>query len=60
MFGKFNRTRRHTSAPNDSAEFVSPGCIKMGRFLMTWDNERSSASRKEKVVCVVETTGDEV
>jgi len=64
LFGKFSRTRRHRSAPNDSAEFVSPvvspGCIKMGRFLMTWDNERSSASREEKVVYVVETTGDEI
>ena len=24
--------------------FVSPGCIKMGRLLMTWDDEASSAS----------------
>jgi hypothetical protein len=24
--------------------FVSPGCMKMGRFLMTWDDEASSAN----------------
>ena len=24
--------------------FVSPGCIKMGTLLMTWDDEASSAS----------------
>jgi hypothetical protein len=24
--------------------FVSPGCIKMGRFLMMWDDEASRAS----------------
>ena len=39
---------------------MSPGCIKMGGLLMTWDNEGSSASHEEKVVCVVETTADEV
>jgi hypothetical protein len=39
---------------------MSPGCIKMGGLLMTWDDDGSSASYEEKVVCVVETTADEV
>jgi len=39
---------------------VSPGCIKMGRFLMTWDDEASGASYQQKVGCVVETIADEV
>ena len=36
-----------------------PG-IKNGQLLMTWDDEASSASYQQKVVCVVETTADEV
>jgi len=40
--------------------FVSPGCIKMGRFLMTSDEEASSASYQQNLVFVVETTADEV
>jgi len=32
----------------------------MGRFLMTSDDEASSASCWQKVVCVVETIADEV
>jgi len=39
---------------------VSPGCIKMGRLLMTWDDEASSGSYQQNLVCVVETTADEV
>ena len=35
-------------------------CIKMGRFLMTSDDEASSASYQQNLACVVETTADEV
>jgi len=40
--------------------FVSPGCMKMGRFLMTWDDEASGASYQQKLVCAVATIADEV
>jgi len=32
----------------------------MGAFLMTWDDEASSASYQQKVVCLLETTADDV
>ena len=35
-------------------------CMKMGTLLMTWDDEASSASYQQNLVCVVETTADEV
>jgi hypothetical protein len=31
-------------ANQNSAGFVSPGCIKMGTFLITWDDEVCRAS----------------
>ena len=40
--------------------FVSPGWIKMGTFLMTWDDEASGASYQQKLVCAVATIADEV
>ena len=35
-------------------------CIKMGRLLITSDDEASSANYQQNLVCVVETTADEV
>ena len=42
---RYPRNLRLTEhVPGFVSPFVSPGCIKMGTLLMTWDDEASSAS----------------
>ena len=41
---RYPQPAANRTCPVFVSPFVSPGCIKMGRFLMTWDDEASGAS----------------